>query len=148
MVFCVPIPTFFKNKTKRKQNLETEQDYEYWKQLFEAAKSRKRVSVNKENEDINLFINKYCLDQYTTSGADNDKSLDKHDDAEDSFEDTISWQYFDISESDDTSSSSSSSSLSDSSICSPSETSDESFLPSSGDCSTLRPSSYLNCSQS
>lgn len=147
MLFCVPLSTFFKNKIKKKNSLEIENDYEQWKQLFEAAKTRKHISVNnKENEDINLFINKYCLDQYTT-GAEHDKSLGRHQDAEDSFEDTVSWQYFDVSESDDTSSSSSSSTSLSDSVSSPTETSYESFLPNSGNCSTLRQSSNLCISQ-
>ena len=100
MFFKISILSLLKKKFKRNSSkeLQSDRDYQYWKQLFEAAKLRKNVQAKKENSDIDLFLTKYYLDDDEESQEDEDSSTSDHDESRESYEETVSWQYFDISD--------------------------------------------------
>ena len=90
------IKSFTKKKSKKSnKSFENEFDYDYWKELFEAAKLKKNVFGHKETSAIDSFLSKYCLDEFS-SGDEEEDSSSGSDDANESFEDTVSWQYFNI----------------------------------------------------
>ena len=100
MFFKISILSLLKKKFKRhsSKELQSDRDYQYWKQLFEAAKLRKNVQAKKENSDIDLFLTKYYLGDDEESQEDEDSSTSDHDESRESYEETVSWQYFDISD--------------------------------------------------
>ena len=174
MLFCVPWKRRSSKKSpKRRQPqagevlLGADQDYETWRQLYEAAKLRKGVTSapRRDTLTISLFLDTHC--PAPSSGTTLDTFLDKYslteeynlateevpataapnlsnnnNNSRDSFEETVSWQYFDISDSSSSTSSSSSEDPTYESFSLSSETSDLSFRPATPNCSTLKSSFF------
>ena len=104
MKFCVQLPNFIRgrglNKKQKKyqsQPLFTAKEYESLRRLFEQAKAMKAAQSDTEN--IHNFIEKYCLDDFKTLEEESDSNKDLEE-TRDSFEDTVSWEYFDVSDND------------------------------------------------
>ena len=176
MLFCVPWKRRSSKKSpKRRQPqagevlLGADQDYETWRQLYEAAKLRKGVTSapRRDTTTISLFLDTHCpasstattldtfLDKYClteeynlateevpATAAPNLSSSNNNNNSRDSFEETVSWQYFDISDSSSSTSSSSSEDPTYESFSLSSETSDLSFQPATPNCSTLKSSFF------
>ena len=174
MLFCVPWKRRSSKKSpKRRQPqagqvlLGADQDYETWRQLYEAAKLRKGVTSppRRDTLTISLFLDTHCpapssgttldtfLDKYSlteeynlateevpATAAPNLSNNNNSSNSRDSFEETVSWQYFDIS--DSSSSTSSSEDPTYESFSLSSETSDLSFRPATPNCSTLKSSFF------
>ena len=177
MLFCVPWKRrSSKKSSKRRQPqagqvlLGADQDYETWRQLYEAAKLRKGVTSppRRDTLTISLFLDTHCpapstattldtfLDKYSlteeynlateevpaTSAPNLSNNNNNSSNSRDSFEETVSWQYFDISDSSSSTSSSSSEDPTYESFSLSSETSDLSFRPATPNCSTLKSSFF------
>ena len=151
MLFCVPLPAFLKSKNKKSkstvyQTVYSEAEYQQWKLLFEAAKNRTKTVARRETEDISLFLEKYRLDKCLDDGSvlEEDVAMNKSNFSNESFEETVSWQYFNMSDDDsvDSGSGTLTSSGSDTMSSSDSDT-DTSFTPDTLHCSTLRKSAVL-----
>ena len=175
MLFCVPWKRrSSKKSSKRRQTqagemlLGADQDYETWRQLYEAAKLRKGVTSAPRRDTLTIslfldthcpapspattldtFLDKYCLteeynlatEEVPATAAPN-LSSNNNNNSRDSFEETVSWQYFDISDSSSSTSSSSSEDPTYESFSLSSETSDLSFRPATPNCSTLKSSFF------
>ena len=168
MLFCVPWKRRSSKKSpKRRQPqagqvlLGADQDYETWRQLYEAAKLRKGVTSppRRDTLTISLFLDTHCpapssgttldtfLDKYSLTEEYNlateevpataAPNLSNNNNSRDLFEETVSWQYFDISDS-----SSSTGDPTYESFSLSSETSDLSFRPVTPNCSTLKSSFF------
>ena len=178
MLFCVPWKRRSSKKSPKSRQplagqvlLGADQDYETWRQLFEAAKRRKGVTSapRRDTLTISLFLDTHCPASSTASTL--DTFLDKYclteeynlateevpataapnlsnnnnscsSNSRESFEETVSWQYFDISDSSSSTSSSSSEDPTYESFSLSSETSDLSFRPATPNCSTLKSSFF------
>ena len=175
MLFCVP----WKRRSSKKSSklrqqpqagqvlLGADQDYETWRQLYEAAKLRKGVTSPPRRDTLTIslfldthcpapssattldtFLDKYCLteeynlatEEVPATAAPNLSSSNNNN--RDSFEETVSWQYFDISDSSSSTSSSSSEDPTYESFSLSSETSDLFFRPATPNCSTLKSSFF------
>ena len=174
MLSCVPWKRRSSKKSSKSRQpqagqvlLGADQDYETWRQLFEAAKRRKGVTSapRRDTLTISLFLDTHCPASSTASTL--DTFLDKYclteeynlateevpataapnlsnnnsNNSRESFEETVSWQYFDISDSASSTSSSSEDPTYESFSLS-SETSDLSFRPATPNCSTLKSSFF------
>ena len=106
MKFSVSIPSFLRNKKKKSEvRRKLEQDYDYWKKLFEEAKLKKLgKNLGRNPTSVEVFVQKYFPggdiemedeDDFTSS---NDL-ISRLEDRE-NFEDTISWQWVDVTEDD------------------------------------------------
>ena len=179
MLFCVPWKRRSSKKSPKRRQPQAgqvlvgaDQDYETWRQLYEAAKLRKGVTSPPRRDTLTIslfldthcpapstgttldtFLDKYCLteeynlatEEVPATAAPNlsNNNNNNSSNSRDSFEETVSWQYFDIS--DSSSSSTSSSSSEDptyESFSLSSETSDLSFRPATPNCSTLKSSFF------
>ena len=124
MKFSVSIPSFLRNKKKKSEvRRRLEEDYDYWKKLFEEAKLRKLGrSLGRNPTSVEVFVQKY-FPGGEREIEDEDDFRSSHDlissrEDRENFEDTISWQWFDVTgddrlESENLSSSSLSSSSSE-----------------------------------
>ena len=106
MKFSVSIPSFLRNKKKKSEvRRKLEQDYDYWKKLFEEAKRKKLgKTLGRNPTSVEVFVQKYFPsgdiemedeDDFTSS---NDL-ISRLEDRE-NFEDTISWQWVDVTADD------------------------------------------------
>ena len=102
MKFSVSIPSFLRNKKKKTEvRRKLEEDFDYWKQLFEIAKLKKLGrNLGRNPTSVEVFVQKYFPggdremedeDDFTSS---ND-IISRMEDRE-NFEDTISWQWVDV----------------------------------------------------
>ena len=120
MKFSVSLPSFLRNKKKKSEvRRKLEQDYDYWKQLFEEAKLKKLGRTLGRNPTIvEVFVQKYFPNADSEMEEDEDDFTSSNDiissmkDRE-NFEDTISWQWVDVTADDSSSLSSSSSEISE-----------------------------------
>ena len=124
MKFSVSIPSFLRNKKKKSEvRRRLEEDYDYWKKLFEEAKLRKLGrSLGRNPTSVEVFVQKY-FPGGEREIEDEDDFRSSHDlissrEDRENFEDTISWQWVDVTgddrlESENLSSSSLSSSSSE-----------------------------------
>ena len=126
------LPTFLRNIKKRAElKKRSDQDYDYWRKLYEDAKNRK---LGKNRSSFDIFLEKYFPniseiedeDDFVTRNYRISKRRDKE------FVDTISWLWFDVSE-DETNQNISQEYLSNSS-----EISENIFLENDFYCSTMR----------
>ena len=175
MLFCVPWKRRSSKKSSKSRQpqagqvlLGADQDYETWRQLFEAAKRRKGVTSAPRRDTLTIslfldthcpasstastldtFLDKYCLteeynlatEEVPATAAPNLSNNNNSSNSRESFEETVSWQYFDISDSSSSTSSSSEDPTYESFSLS-SETSDLSFRPATPNCSTLKSSFF------
>ena len=103
MKFSVSLPSFLRNKKKKSEvRRKLEQDYDYWKQLFEEAKLKKLGRTLGRNPTIvEVFVQKYFPNADSEMEEDEDDFTSSNDiissmkDRE-NFEDTISWQWVDV----------------------------------------------------
>ena len=176
MLFCVPWKRRSSKKSSKSRQpqagqvlLGADQDYETWRQLFEAAKRRKGVTSAPRRDTLTIslfldthcpasstattldtFLDKYCLteeynlatEEVPATAAPNLSNNNNSSNSRESFEETVSWQYFDISDSSSSTSSSSSEDPTYESFSLSSETSDLSFRPATPNCSTLKSSFF------
>ena len=175
MLFCVPWKKRSSKKSPKSRQsqagqvlLGADQDYETWRQLFEAAKLRKGVTSAPRRDTLTIslfldthcpasstastldtFLDKYCLteeynlatEEVPATAAPNLSNNNNSCSSRELFEETVSWQYFDISDSSSSTSSSSEDPTYESFSLS-SETSDLSFRPATPNCSTLKSSFF------
>ena len=176
MLFCVPWKRRSSKKSPKSRQpqagqvlLGADQDYETWRQLYEAAKRRKGVTSAPRRDTLTIslfldthcpasstastldtFLDKYCLteeynlatEEVPATAAPNLSNNNNSSNSRESFEETVSWQYFDISDSSSSTSSSSSEDPTYESFSLSSETSDLSFRPATPNCSTLKSSFF------
>ena len=176
MLFCVPWKRRSSKKSSKSRQpqagqvlLGADQDYETWRQLYEAAKLRKGVTSAPRRDTLTIslfldthcpasstastldtFLDKYCLteeynlatEEVPATAAPNLSNNNNSSNSRESFEETVSWQYFDISDSSSSKSSSSSEDPTYESFSLSSETSDLSFRPATPNCSTLKSSFF------
>ena len=104
MKFPVSISSFLRNKKRKAEVREKlEQDYDYWKKLFEEAKLKKLgKNLGRNPTSVEVFVHKYFPggdsemedeDDFTSSSD----IISRMEDRE-NFEDTISWQWVDVTE--------------------------------------------------
>ena len=102
MKFSVSLPSFLRNKKKKAEvRGKLEQDYDYWKKLFEEAKLKKLGrNLGRNPTSVEVFVQKYFPggesemedeDDFTSS---NDIVSCMED--RENFEDTISWHWVDV----------------------------------------------------
>ena len=120
MKFSVSLPSFLRNKKKKSEvRRKLEQDYDYWKQLFEEAKLKKLGRTLGRNPTIvEVFVQKYFPNADSEMEEDEDdftssNDIISHMKDRENFEDTISWQWVDVTADDSSSLSSSSSEISE-----------------------------------
>ena len=120
MKFSVSLPSFLRNKKKKSEvRRKLEQDYDYWKQLFEEAKLKKLGRTLGRNPTIvEVFVQKYFHNADSEMEEDEDdftssNDIISHMKDRENFEDTISWQWVDVTADDSSSLSSSSSEISE-----------------------------------
>ena len=103
MKFSVSIPSFLRNKKKKADiRRKLEQDYDYWKKLFEEAKLKKLVrNIGRTPTSVEIFVQKYFPggdskmedeDDFTSIIPDLMTCIEDRE----NFEDTISWQWVDV----------------------------------------------------
>ena len=103
MKFPVSLPSFLRNKKKKSEvRQKLEQDYEYWKQLFEEAKLKKLCrNLGRNPTSLEVFVQKYFPggdremedeDDFTSIIPDLMTCIEDRE----NFEDTISWQWVDV----------------------------------------------------
>ena len=102
MKFSVSIPSFLRNKKKKSEvRRRLEEDYDYWKKLFEEAKLKKLGrSLGRNPTSMEVFVQKY-FPGGDREVEDEDDFMSSHDliscrEDRENFEDTISWQWVDV----------------------------------------------------
>ena len=99
MKFSLPTPAFMKRRKKEELKQNSDQNYQYWRQLFEEAKLRK---LHKNMNSIEFFIQKYFphseIEDEDDFVSSSDRICKSNIEDKESCEDTISWKWIDVSE--------------------------------------------------